>query len=138
MACREAPTFEEYIRKRLGSRSEAGKMIADLSKDTSLSNAVAMTIEALPATKSRELRHLVDFFEPYCRWVEDWEPKGWRIERSGSWVTLQAPEGRHWDELSARRAHPSNDVVAAAVGVSSVEFDDVEFEPRIEITFRVK
>jgi hypothetical protein len=136
MACREAPTFESFVQERLSPRSEAAKMIADLSKDTSLSNAVALTIEALPAGKSRELRHIVDLFEPYCEWVEDWEAKGWQIESSGSWVTLVPPEGRDWNELCARKAHPSDEVVAAAAGVLSVKFEDVEFEPRIEISYR--
>ena len=92
MACREAPTFEEFVKKRLGSRSEAAKMIATLSKETSVSNAVAMTIEALSTRQSHELRHLVDLFDSYCEWVEDWEPAGWEIESSGSRVLLRPPK----------------------------------------------
>jgi hypothetical protein len=136
MACRGAPSFEEFIKKRLGPRSEASKMITSLSKDTSISNAVAMTIEALSASQSRDLRHLVDSFQRYCDWVEDWEPRGWEIE-AGDWITLLGPPGREWADLCARGAHPSDDVVAAAAGVSAVKFDDVVFDKRIEITFRV-
>jgi hypothetical protein len=137
MACREAPSFEDFISRRLSPRSEAGKMISTLSKDTSLSNAIAMTIEALPASKSRELRHLVDLFKLYCDWVEDWEPEGWEIEVSGSWVTLLAPKGRDWGEVSRRGAHPPNNVVAVAAGVPSVQMEGAEYEPRVEISFRV-
>lgn len=138
MACREAPSFEDFISERLSPRSEAGKMIISLSKDTSLSNAVAMTIESLPASKSRELRHLVDLFELYCDWVEDWESKGWEIGVSGSWVMLLSPEGRDWSELCARRAHPPDKVVAAGAGVSSVKYDDYDLTgTRVEITYRV-
>lgn len=138
MACREAPTFESFVRDRLSPRSEAAKMIADLEKDTSLSNAVALTIEALPTSKSRELRHIVDLFEPYCEWVEDWETKGWQIESSGAWITLTPPEGREWSELCARGGRPSDEVIAAAAGVPSAKFEDVEFEPRIEISYRAR
>lgn len=133
MACREAPTFEDFIRRRLGARSEAAKMIASLSKDTSLSNAVAMTIEALPTRQSHELRHLVDLFEPYCDWVENWEPRGWEITPSSSHVLLRPPKGYEWGQ----GPHPNNDVIAAAAGVLAVRFDDVEFEPRVEVSFRV-
>ncbi len=142
MACREAPSFEHYIKKRLSPRSEAGRTIAALSKDTSLSNAVSMAIESLPTGQSRELRHFVDLFEPYCEWVEDWEPKGWEMETlfsgsSVSTVTLLPPEGRDWRDLTARGAHPSDDVVAAAAGVLSVKLESVEHEPRVVIYFRV-
>jgi len=133
MACREAPTFEEFVKKRLGSRSEAAKMIATLSRDTSVSNAVAMTIEALPTRQSHELRHLVDLFDPYCEWVEDWEPAGWEIETSGSRVLLRPPKNYEW----GRASHPNNDVIAAAAGVLGVRFDEVEFEPDVEVSFVV-
>lgn len=113
-------------------------MITSLSKDTSLSNAVAMTIESLSASQSRELRHFVDLFEPYCEWVEDWEPRGWQIKSSGSSVTLFAPPGDDWGGLCRRGAHPSNDVVAAGAGVSSVKFVDFDLEKlRIEISYHV-
>jgi hypothetical protein len=138
MVCRDAPSFEDFVRERLSPRSEAGKMITSLSKDTSLSNAVAMTIESLSASKSRELRHIINSFELYCDWVEDWEPKGWEIGTSGSWVILLAPEGRDWAELCARRAHPPDNVVAAGAGVSSVKYDDFDSTgTRVEITYRI-
>jgi hypothetical protein len=115
-------------------------MITSLSKDTSVSNAIAMTIEALPTGQSRALRQLVNSFERYCDWVEDWEPKGWTIEATGSQVALEAPPGSDWAELCCyRRKHPSNEVVAAAAGVSSVKFNNVRWLAgrRIVITFLV-
>jgi hypothetical protein len=139
VACREAPSFEEYIRDRLDWRSEAGRMLAALSKDTSLSNAVSMAIESLSTRQSREFRHLVDLFEPYCEWVEDWESKGWDVKFSGSFmVTLSPPASRNWSDLTVRGGHPSDEVVAAAIGVSSVKFEDVEFEPQIKISYCVR
>jgi hypothetical protein len=133
MACREAPTFERYVSERIGTRSEAGKMIATLAKDTSLSNAISLTIEALPAGKSRDLRQIVDLFEPYCEWVEEWEPEGWEVEVSRSHVILRPPKDYAW----GRAEHPNNDVVAAAAGVLGVKFDEVEFDPKLEVSFVV-
>lgn len=133
MACREAPTFERFVSERIGSRSEAGKMIATLAKDTSLSNAVSLAIESLSASKSRELRQIVDLFEPYCEWVEEWEPEGWEVKVSQSHVLLHPPSGYAW----GRDEHPNNDVIAAAAGVLAVRFDEVEFEPKLEVSFVV-
>jgi hypothetical protein len=133
MACREAPTFERYVSERIGPRSEAGKMIATLAKDTSLSNAISLAIESLPTSKSRDLRQIVDLFEPYCEWVEEWEPEGWEVEASRSRVVLRPPSGYAW----GRDEHPNNDVVAAAAGVIAVRFDEVEFEPKLEVSFVV-
>lgn len=133
MACREAPTFERYINERISPRSEAGKVIASLAKDTSLSNAISLAIEALGTQKSRELRQIIDLFGPYCEWVEDWEPAGWEITSSRSDVTLRPPKNYEW----GRGKHPNNDVVAAAAGVLAVRFDEVEFEPQTEVSFRI-
>jgi hypothetical protein len=133
MACREAPTFESFVKKRLGPRSEAAKMIADLTKDTSLSDAIPIAIHSLPSGKSRELRQVVDLFEPYCEWVEDWEPKGWEIETSRSQVILRPPKDFEW----GHSVHPDSDVIAAAAGVLAVRYEGAEFEPKIAVTFRV-
>ena len=133
MACREAPTFEHYVSERISPRSEAGRVIASLAKETSLSNAISLAIEALGTSKSRELRQVIDLFEPYCEWVEDWESKGWEIEATRSNVLLRPPSDYEW----GHGKHPNNDVVAAAAGVLAVRFDEVEFEPRTEVSFRV-
>lgn len=133
MACREPPTFESFVKKHLGPRSEAARLIADLTRDTSLSDAVPIAIQSLSTGKSRELRQIVDLFEPYCEWVEDWEPKGWEIERSGSQVLVRPPGDFAW----GHSVHPDNDVIAAAAGVLAVRYEGAEYEPKIEVTFRV-
>lgn len=133
MACREAPTFERFVSERISPRSEAGKVIASLAKETSLSNAVSLAIEALSTQKSRELRQVVDLFESYCEWVEEWEPEGWRIDASRSQVLLHPPKSYEW----GHGVHPDDDVIAAAAGVLAVRFEEVEFEPRLEVSFRV-
>jgi hypothetical protein len=136
MACREPPTFESFVRERLGPHSEAAKMIADLVQDRSLSDAIPIAIQSLPTSKSRELRQIVDLFEPYCEWVEDWEPQGWKVERSGSSVLLYPPKKYSW----GHEEHPSSDVIAAASGVIAVRYEGAEFneknEPK-EVSFRV-
>lgn len=64
MACRDAPSFEEYVREWMyGTKTEAAQEIWDLARDgTSLSDAVALAIESLPARKSAQLRRLVELF----------------------------------------------------------------------------
>lgn len=134
MVCRgHAPTFEEYVKKRLPARSEAGKLVATLSKDTSISNAIALAIESLSTRASRELRQIVDSFEDHCRWVENWEAKGWRMRVDGDWITLSPPSDFAW----GYGKKPKDQVIAAGAGVRAVKFDDVSFEPKLEVTFRV-
>lgn len=133
MACREAPTFERFVSERIGPRSEAGKLLASLSKDTSLSDAVALAIETLSPRQSRELRQVAELFESYCEWVEEWEPSGWEIEASRSRVLLRPPPNYEW----GRDEHPNDEVIAAAAGVLAVRFDEVEFEPQLEVSFVV-
>jgi hypothetical protein len=111
-------------------------MIATLAEDTSVSDAIAMTIEALPPGQSRELRQIVDLFEAYCEWVEDWEPEGWEIERSDSQVLVQLPKGYEW----GRGPHPRTEVIAAGAGVLAIRFEKVEYDPNyrvVAVSFRI-
>jgi hypothetical protein len=133
MACREAPTFESFVRKRLGARSEAARMLALLTEDMSLSNAIPETIRSLSTQKSRELRQLVDLFDSYCEWIEEWEPQGWQVERSGSNVLLHPPKNYEWGHAE----HPSSDVIAAAAGVLAVSYKGATFDPKVVATFHV-
>jgi hypothetical protein len=136
MACRQPPTFERYVLERLSPRSEAARMLADLAKDSSVSDAVPLVIESLPVQKSRELRQIVDLFEPYCEWVEDWETSGWEVERSGSKVTVRLPKGYEW----GRGPHPRSEVIAAGAGVTAIRFEKVEHDDKYRATsasFRV-
>jgi hypothetical protein len=141
-SCRDAPSFEEYVRGWLyKTNTESADVIYDLVKSgDSLSNSVALTIESLPARKTARLRRLVELFEPYCEWVEDWKPKDWRIEdnynatsgevvaflATGNWDKRNLPHTRRGDVIKLGVEIPSEDVIAAFHGVDSAKFLRIE------------
>ncbi len=120
MACRGAPSFEKYLRDRLlGSRSEVATVLAGLAKDVSLADAASLTLETLPRVKTKRLRQLVDSFESWCEWIEEWQPRGWSATMRGRRVSVLAPGKSPKDYFPM----PRGEVVAAAVDVDAVRFD---------------
>jgi len=138
MACRDAPNFESYIRARLDWDTEAGDAVAALSKDTSLADAVALAIESLPERDAEQLELLAAQFEPYCEWVEEWEPAGWSMMKGHNRVSVYSPKSHDWGGSADR--YPSVEVIAAAAGFESVELDAVIFpgEPESKVPDRVQ
>lgn len=140
MTCRGAPNFEEYVRGWIyKTNTEVVDVIYDLVKGgDSLSNAVALAIESLPARKTSHLRRLVELFEPYCEWMEEWEPKGWQIDDYGKGEAAAGIATKDWTDPLVERDSvvielgvdiPGEDVVAAFNGVDSAKFSRILDHP---------
>lgn len=133
MACRDPASFDAYIRERLaggnatghppttrkrqrslGPRSEAARVVFEfVEKDrVSMGEAVLLAIEALPASKTRELRRIVDLFEPWCEWIDEWFARGWTFKIGYDGVIVVPP--RTFDYHN--KSYPRIDVISAAVG----------------------
>ena len=128
MACRDPKNFDAYIRERLAApsraaRSEAARVVLDFAdKDrVPMGEAVLLAIEALPASKTKQLRRIVDLFEPWCEWLDKWSEHGWSLDypRAG-FVDVEMPP-KVSVSFRDRHTFPSDDVVAAAIGAEKVE-----------------
>lgn len=149
MACRDALSFEEYVREWMYStHTEASEEVYNLARDLereghpSLANAVALAIESLPARKTARFRRLVELFEPWCEWKEDWESKGWRLQKwdEGSvavvvpddieedwWLKVEETKG---DIEKERLLFPDEELIAAATSRDSASFKKVHIGPQ--------
>ena len=123
-ACRDAHSFEDYMRERfMDSRSEAAETIRQLAQDVSFMDAVALTIDALRWAQTKRLRRIVELYEPWCEWKNEWVRRGWRLEwcTNPNYFKLIAPEQKNFFER--RDEAPSDDVAAAAAGFDRVKFE---------------
>ena len=120
-------SFEDVMMKRLADcHAEAcNEILASVRAGRSLSDAVSDAIEALPASKTRDLRRWIEDWEAWLEW-QKWRAGGWRVQRSGRSVLLILPTAKyteHSDEVAAgRRQWPSDAAVAAGAGVRAVKF----------------
>jgi len=149
MACRDALSFEEYIREWMYStHTEASEEIYKLARDLereghpSLANAVALAIESLPTRKTTRLRRLVELFEPWCEWKEDWEQKGWRLQKwDESHVAVVVPDDieEDWwlkveetkgDKAKERDLFPDEELIAAATSRDSASCQKPHIGPQ--------
>jgi len=142
---RDYLSYKRYIERWLdSSRSDVAAFIREevaVTWNGDVAMAVADALEhqeRFPDRDTEELDRVQDLYESWCEWLDDWEPKGWQIDVSGSNVTLTAPNGSEWKGLWRRGSHPSDDVIAAAAGVLSVKFKGAEsgFDPP-EVTYVV-
>jgi hypothetical protein len=123
-ACRDPRSFEDFMRERfMDSRSEAAETIRQLEKDVSFMDAVALTIDALRWPTTKRLRRIVELYEPWCEWQNEWRRRGWslRWEINPNYFTLLAPKSGPIFER--RDEAPSDDVAAAASGFDRVKFE---------------
>ncbi len=56
----------------------------------SVGDAVVDAIEALPASKTRDLRRWLRDWEAWEEW-QDWVRRGWAVKKTGRKITLYAP-----------------------------------------------
>ena len=149
MACRDVLSFEEYIREWMyGTHTEAAEEVYNLARGLaeegkpSLANAVALAIESLPSRKTARLRRLVELFEPWCEWKEDWESKGWQLTKYGDgrfvvtvpddieedwWLKVEETKG---DADKERALFPDEELVAAATNRDSASYEKVHIGPQ--------
>ncbi len=125
-SCHDMKVFAEYMRTRFlntGKKSAAVTAVSQFAKDAPLSEAVLLAIESLTTRESKELRRVVDQFHDYCEWHDTWKPLGWEARKDfGSTVLLASPPlGGALDDALRGLGVPSPQIIAAAVGVSSVK-----------------
>ena len=118
---------EDVLLRRLAKcHAEACKEIeASVKAGRSLGDAVLDAIEALPPSKTRDLRRWLEDWEAWEEW-ERWAKRGYRVRKSGSRVLLTAPKKEYVKYARAERdltdRYPSNAAVAAAAGVHVLHF----------------
>jgi hypothetical protein len=83
---------EDVLLRRLAKcHAEACKEIeASVKAGRSLGDAVLDAIEALPPSKTRDLRRWLEDWEAWEEW-EKYEAKGWRVKKVGGRVYAFAP-----------------------------------------------
>ncbi len=140
MRCRDVPNFEQYIRDWvIRTDSEAADVIRGFTKGgESMAQAVALTIESLPSRKTTRLRRLVELFEPHCEWMEDWASKGYRMQAyaRGAVAAVAPPEltfdvKGDEDSTAPGKDFPSEEIVAAAMGVESAKFSLIKRQQQV-------
>lgn len=116
--------FREWVLPFIeDGKDDASRLVMDdLKHGDSLGDAVADTIESLPARKTMRLRKIVSLFECWRDWVE-LVGKGWEIDRHRKWqpgnrITVYAPNptDRPWIE------RPADEIIAAGAGVLDVVY----------------
>lgn len=85
-------SFEDTMMKRLADcHTEAcNEILASVRAGRSLSDAVTDTVEALPASKTRDLRQWLEEWEAWEEW-KNWEAAGWKIKRKGGEIYVISP-----------------------------------------------
>lgn len=117
-------SFEDFMMKRLAKcHAEAcDEILKSVRAGRSLSDAVTDAIEALPASKTRDLRRWLEDWEPWEEW-QAYEKKGWRVRSLGkgilALVTPPIPPGTKWGDVV--RGKPAERLIAAAAGVRQVK-----------------
>jgi hypothetical protein len=135
-------SFDDVMLKRLAEcHAEAcEEILAGVKSGRSLSDAVSDTIEALPASKTRELRRWLDQWTAYEEW-QQFEQAGWRMRKHREgYITLISPP----DTFPGQK-YPSEDVIAAAADVRAVvdahtgweRFEDERGHDRYDRVFNV-
>ena len=117
-------SFEDVLLKRLAScHAEACcEVDAGIKAGRSISDAVSDAIEALPASKTRELRRWLIDWQAWEEW-HAWQQQGWSVRRSGRLDFLLPPKGRWQKPRGARDARePSESAVAAGAKVDGVRY----------------
>lgn len=110
----------------MDSRSEAAETIRQLEKDVSFMDAVVLTIESLGASHTRRLRRIVELYEPWCEWQNEWVRRGWTIERdiNPNYFKLISPN-KQGEYLQSREDAPDDDIAAAAAGFDRVRLEHI-------------
>jgi hypothetical protein len=113
-------SFEDVMLRRLSEcHAEAcTEILASVKAGRSISDAVTDALEALPASKTRELRRWLEDWEAWEEWLR-FKDAGWKIGRgrhNKSFLYVTPPSGTKAD----KKLRPSDRAVAAGANVRSV------------------